>query len=117
MSSAIIPGARPEIIRPGTRITRIGRINTDPCVSASSAQSVFYRNPIMIHDDKKPQIIAPRVTPLESVSTYALQGIGVRGVENPQGFGIDERRFVNLASATLGFFFIEQSEGYENHPD
>ncbi|MDO8724719.1 MAG: hypothetical protein Q7J35_01460 [Candidatus Methanoperedens sp.] len=43
---------------------------------------------------KKPQIKAPRVTPLEGVSTYALRGIGVRGVENPQGFGIDERRFV-----------------------
>jgi len=44
----------------------------------------------------KPQIMAPRVTPLEGVSTYALRGLGVRGVENPQGFGIDERRFVNL---------------------
>jgi len=41
----------------------------------------------------EPQIKAPRVTPLEGVSTYALRGIGVRGVENPQGFGIDERRF------------------------
>ncbi len=40
--------------------------------------------------------MAPRVTPLEGVSTYALRGIRVRGVENPQGFGIDERRFVNL---------------------
>ena len=28
------------------------------------------------------------------MSTYALQGIRVRGVENPQGFGIDERRFI-----------------------
>jgi len=26
--------------------------------------------------------------------TYAPQGIRVRGVENPQGFGIDERRFI-----------------------
>ncbi len=40
----------------------------------------------------KPQMKAPRVTPLEGVSTYAPQGIRVRGVENPQGFGIDERR-------------------------
>ena len=39
---------------------------------------------------------APRVTPLEGVSTYALRGIRVRGVENPQGFGIDERRFVGF---------------------
>ncbi|MBU4223335.1 MAG: hypothetical protein KKA10_17230, partial [Euryarchaeota archaeon] len=29
------------------------------------------------------------------VYTYALRGIGVRGVENPQGFGIDERRFID----------------------
>jgi len=36
----------------------------------------------------------PRVTPLEGVSTYALRGIRVRGVENPQGFGIDERRYI-----------------------
>jgi hypothetical protein len=42
----------------------------------------------------EPQIMAPRVTPLEGVSTYARRGIGVRGVENPQGFGIDERRFI-----------------------
>ncbi len=44
--------------------------------------------------EKEPQIKAPRVTPLEGVSTYALRGIRVRGVENTQGFGIDERRFV-----------------------
>ncbi len=42
----------------------------------------------------KPQIKAPRVTPLEGVSTYTLRGIRVCGVENPQGFGIDERRFI-----------------------
>ncbi len=44
--------------------------------------------------EKEPQIKAPRVTPLEGVYTYcsAIRG---RGVENPQGFGIDERRFVN----------------------
>jgi hypothetical protein len=28
-----------------TRMTRIARIFTDPCASALSAQSVFYRNP------------------------------------------------------------------------
>src|SRR3990172_4448591 len=43
-------------------------------------------------EENEPQIKAPRVTPLEGVSTYALRGIRVRGVENPQGFGIDERR-------------------------
>jgi len=45
----------------GTRMTRIGRIFTDthyPWVSASSAQSVFYRNSAMIDDDKKPLINA-----------------------------------------------------------
>ena len=40
----------------------------------------------------KPQIMARRVAPMEGVSTYAPQGIRVRGVENPQGFGIDKRR-------------------------
>ena len=47
--------------RYGTRMTRIGRIFTDifnPRVSASSAQSVFHRNPETIDDDKKPQINA-----------------------------------------------------------
>jgi putative protease len=47
----------------------------------------FYKN--------KPQIMAPRVTPLEGVSTYAPQGIRVRGVEKPQGFGVDKRRFID----------------------
>ncbi len=51
--------------------------------------------------ENKPQIKAPRVTPLEGVSTYALRGIRVRGVENPQGFGIDERRFANMASSFI----------------
>ena len=49
-----------EIIRPGTRISRIGRIYTDPCSSASSVQSVFYRNPVIIYDDKKPQMNADK---------------------------------------------------------
>jgi hypothetical protein len=77
-----------------------------------------------IETKNKPQIKVPRVTPLEGVSTstvtpvdcvhtyasalayvdarpqgaqpltYAPYGIRVRGVENPQGFGIDERRFI-----------------------
>ncbi|MDP3104547.1 MAG: hypothetical protein Q8M95_08055 [Candidatus Methanoperedens sp.] len=76
--------------------TRIGRISTDtpyPCASASSAQSVFYRTNAIFDDGNKPQIMAPRVTPLEGVYTYALRGIRGCGVENPQGFGIDERRY------------------------
>ena len=52
-------------------------------------------------EENEPQIMAPRVTPLEGVSTYALRGIGVRGVENPQGFGIDERGFVASNPAHL----------------
>jgi len=47
--------------RHGTRMTRIGRIFTDifnPWVSASSAQSVSYRIPPIIYDDKKPQMNA-----------------------------------------------------------
>ncbi len=47
--------------------------------------------------EMEPQIMAPRVTPMEGVSTYALRGIGVRGVEKPQGFGIDERRLITSA--------------------
>ncbi|MBU4220786.1 MAG: hypothetical protein KKD46_05535 [Euryarchaeota archaeon] len=35
------------------------------------------------------------------MSTYALRGIGVRGVENPQGFGIDERGFAASNPAHL----------------
>jgi hypothetical protein len=85
-----------KIIRPGTRMTRIKRIYTDPCVSVSSAQSVFYRTPPIIDHDKKPQMKAPRVTPLEGVYTYALRGIRGCRVENPHGFGIDERRFVAI---------------------
>jgi len=57
-----------------TWMTRIGQIFTDPCLSASSVQSVFYRNPSMIDDDKKPQMKAPRVAPLEGASTYAPAG-------------------------------------------
>ncbi len=39
-------------------------------------------------EENEPQIKAPRVTPLEGVYTYALQGIRGCGVENPQGFGM-----------------------------
>ncbi len=46
-----------------------------------------------IETKNKPQIKAPRVTPLEGVYTYCF-AIRGRGVENPQGFGIDERRFI-----------------------
>ena len=54
----------------------------------------------MTHKNQ-PQIKAPRVTPREGVSTYALQGIRVRGVENPQGFDIDERRYTIIKSASM----------------
>jgi hypothetical protein len=45
----------------------------------------------------EPQIKAPRVTPLEGVSTHGA-AMRVRGVENPQGFCIDERRFIVIVS-------------------
>jgi len=47
-----------QMKRYGTRMTRIGRIFTDPCLSVSSVQSVFYRIPPIIDNDKKPQINA-----------------------------------------------------------
>jgi hypothetical protein len=66
--------------RYGTRMTRIGRIFTDifnPCASASSAQSAFYRNPSMIDDDKKPQMNADerRYVPV----TYLIKTTHRRG--------------------------------------
>ncbi|MCZ7392424.1 MAG: hypothetical protein O8C56_03725 [Candidatus Methanoperedens sp.] len=45
---------------------------------------------------------APRVTPLEGVYTYCF-AIRGRGVENPQGFGIDERRFIELVCKNMKF--------------
>ncbi|MDO8725222.1 MAG: hypothetical protein Q7J35_04045 [Candidatus Methanoperedens sp.] len=57
---------------------------------------------------------APRVTPLEGVSTYALRGIRVRGVENPQSFGIDERRFMEFMSF-VNFVRVNES-GKEIRP-
>ena len=58
--------------RYGTRMTRIGRIFTDifdPCASASSAQSVFYRNVAPINHDK-PQMNADecRCIPVSELS-------------------------------------------------
>ncbi|MFZ3060727.1 MAG: hypothetical protein WA102_13455 [Candidatus Methanoperedens sp.] len=56
----------------------------------------------------KPQIKAPRVTPLEGVSTHGA-AMRVRGVENPQGFGNDERRFAN-SDIRLSYVWL-----YENN--
>ncbi len=39
------------------------------------------------------------------MSTYAPQGIRVRGVENPQGFGIDERRLNAMSEEIIGAAF------------
>ncbi|MCZ7401144.1 MAG: hydrogenase iron-sulfur subunit [Candidatus Methanoperedens sp.] len=61
------------------------------------------KNPV-----NEPQIMAPRVTPLEGVSTHAPQGKRVRGVENPQGFGNDERRLI--ASANKSAANVQGSE-------
>jgi hypothetical protein len=49
--------------------------------------------------DREPQIKAPRVTTLESVSAYPQQGIRERGVEKPQGFDNGKRR--NSTQRTL----------------
>ncbi|MCX9025489.1 MAG: hypothetical protein OIN85_05265 [Candidatus Methanoperedens sp.] len=59
----------------------------------------------------EPQIKAPRVTPLEGVSTHGA-AMRVRGVENPQGFGNDERRF-----AKKGKRFTDSGAGgrYRSH--
>ncbi len=56
---------------------------------------------LSISFENKPQIKAPRVTPLEGVYTYCF-AIRGRGVENPQGFGIDERRFNEFVSMEKG---------------
>ena len=53
--SAAIPATGHEkapLSRRGTQMTRIARIFTDPCASASSAQSVFYCTPsafVIVH--------------------------------------------------------------------
>jgi GxxExxY protein len=39
------------------------------------------------------------------MSTYAPKGIRVRGVENPQGFGIDERRLNSMSEEIIGAAF------------
>ncbi|MBU4076590.1 MAG: hypothetical protein KKI06_07775 [Euryarchaeota archaeon] len=81
--------------RYGTRMTQIGRIFTDifnPCVSASSAQSVFHRIPPIIYDDKKPQMKTPRVAPLEGAFTYAPAGAYVS--MHCGGYDADERRYI-----------------------
>ncbi len=78
---ALPEGREPQIYR--TRMTRIGRIftdNFDPCASVSSVQSVqsvFYSNPAIIDDDKKPQIKAPRVAPLGGASTSTVAPVDV----------------------------------------
>ncbi|MFZ3060801.1 MAG: DUF3656 domain-containing protein [Candidatus Methanoperedens sp.] len=57
----------------------------------SGADVVYFGGEVF--ENTKPQIKAPRVTPLEGVSTHGA-AMRVRGVENPQGFGNDERRFI-----------------------
>ena len=59
-------------LRFGTRMTRIRRIFTDPCVSVSSVQSVFYRRPV---NYISAFINAETLRVLDSAHTYALQGI------------------------------------------
>ena len=47
---------------------------------------MIYRNPVYSTTET--------LRVLDSAHTYALRGIRVRGVENPQGFGIDKRRLI-----------------------
>ncbi len=66
------------------------------CNNLSGSEFMFHSNYTGIYrkdvpvgsEENEPQIKAPRVTPLEGVYTYALQGIRGCGVENPQGFGM-----------------------------
>jgi hypothetical protein len=104
----------------------IERGDLDACVEEAAREMKYH----------EPQIMAPRVTPLEGVSTstvtpvdvahtygsppyvdiaarYALRGIGVRRVENPQGFGIDERRFV--VPVFSSFLFLIATNQQNNH--
>ncbi len=53
-------------------------------------------SPKVANYDTKPQIKAPRVTPLEGVSTYAHRAYVLCGNREPIGFGIDKRGFVAL---------------------
>ncbi len=52
---------------------------------------------------------------VDIAARYAQRGIRVRGVENPQGFGIDERRFIAWDSAFKWLnSYSKKKRGMEN---
>ncbi len=74
---------------------------------------------VLTREKIKPQIKAPRVTPLEGVSTYAPQGIRVCGVEGTQSCASGGRLHVCPARAYVLFgsreplgFGLENPQGF-----
>ena len=162
MSSAIIPGARPEfikmspvirkferrgmdffilreerkaqlhkslnseeIIRTGTRITRIGRISTDPCAQRLETAPEHGDAKIVCqsrfnnhrehrgHREKQHRSVLSVCSVVDQLHSDSFFQNKFKN-EKPQ-MNTDERRFVSLAPAFYNFFFREQNEGYENY--
>jgi len=63
------------------------------------------------------KINKPQIPSRASEGRRHVCSAGIRGFPLPKGNrDADKRRFVNMASAIIGFFFKEQrSEGYENN--
>ena len=72
-----------------TRMTRIARISTDSCVSASSARSVFHYIPSVFY-------VHPRLI---------FVSLNNRTRKNKPQMNADERRFVNLNTTALNFAY------------
>src|SRR5574341_2482180 len=60
----------------------------------TQAPGFFYERKAIESEEMEPQIKAPRVTPLEGVSTHGCGHACVRSRE-PAGFRHDERRFID----------------------
>ena len=114
MSSAIILGTRPEIIKMSPVIRECERRGMEYFIlhtGHGNKATVIYQtgltgstgfvssfdpvHPVILSKIKKPQMMAPRVTPLEGVYTYACGHTWVRSRESA-GFRHDERRFIAL---------------------
>ncbi len=98
---ALWNGIAPQRIR--TRMTRIARIFTDPCASASSAQSVFHYIPsafICVHlrltfvslSDRIQEIQLKLFPIINDYQTHSCLNL----LENKPQINADERRFVHL---------------------
>ncbi len=86
-----------------TRMPRIGRIFTDthyPCASASSVQSVFYRNSAIINEDNKPQINADE-------RRYAPASVFSKIIHRKERKAMQQG---SLRSLRLNFFFAPTHE-------